>query len=607
MTTTPMSSNLGWAARAMRWLGVDFGFDLAGRDDPALFRGAWVSALASIAEAIPLAVLYFALREAFDGQATWNTVLVASAVLFVSTGLTWWLKSRAMVDNFVSTYGLVGDIRMRLADHLRRLPMGFFSNRRTGSLASTLTDQFSLYSDIVTHIWGLVVANIALPLAIVVVMLLVDVRLAVAALITLPIALPAIPWSHRLLNRAADAQHTTYGRTLGRLVEYVQGMREIRAFGRVGRDHASLRDDLDALRQAQMTTELAPAPAILAFGLLLQLGFASLLTVGAWMVAGQSLSAPAYLLFLVLSLRFYAAVADLSIYLAEARFATRTLERIRALFDEPQQPDAKASQTPSDGSIEVEHLQLAYEDRPTLVDVSARFEAGTVTALVGPSGSGKTTLAHLLIRLWDRDAGSIRLGGQPLESLSLATLHRNVAVVFQDVVLFRDTVADNIRLARPHASHDEVVAAAKAARAHDFILQLPDGYDTVLGEGGADLSGGQRQRLSIARALLKDAPVLILDEATASIDPHNEQAIQEALSGLMKGRTVIVIAHRLWTIQHADQILVFDHGHIVERGTHEDLLGRNDGLYRRQWDLQQQVRHWKAAPAVARTPLTTAP
>lgn len=239
----------------------------------------------------------------------------------------------------------------------------------------------------------------------------------------------------------------------------------------------------------------------------------------------------------------------------------------------------------------LEDISFSYGTTPVISEATAGFLHGTTTALVGPSGSGKSTLAHLLCRLWDVDEGRIELGGADVRHTSLQTLNRHIATVFQDVTLFNETVHNNLCLARPDATRAHVVNAAKAARAHEFIQELPNGYDTVLANNGADLSGGQRQRLSIARALLKDAPILVLDEATASVDVDAEAQIQAALSTLSAGRTTIVIAHRLWTIQHVDQILVLDHGRIVQRGSHNDLM-QSGGLYKDLWDAQQQSLSW---------------
>lgn len=572
---------------------MDFGFDLAGRKDHRLVRGAVFSAAGAVAEALPLLVAFFVLRGVFEGRASWEWMPWIGGALLGCLALTTVLKSVGGIDSFIATHGLVCDARLRLADHLRRVPMGFWTEQRTGAVSSVLTEEFAVYAEIVTHVWSLVVTNLTKPLAIAVLLCVVDWRLGLVSVATLPVASLAIPWSYRLLNRATDALAQTRASANARLVEYVQGIGTLREYGQTGPFQDRLEIALAQLERQQMRTELAPAPALFAYKMLVWLGFCGLLAIGAWMVSVETLTASRFLLAALLALQLYDAAAELSNFLAMARFASRTLERIRSLYEEPIQPDVGEGDVDlaPNAPIVLEGVHFSYADRPAIRGVSARLEPGTMTALVGPSGSGKSTLAHLVTRLWDIEDGSISIGGTDIREIPLRQLHRHVSTVLQDVVLFRESVLENIRLGRPDASREDVIEAAKAARAHEFISELADGYDTVLDEGGGGLSGGQRQRLSIARALLLDAPILVLDEATSSVDPHNEALIQEALSELTRGRTVLVIAHRLWTVQAADQILVVDGGEIVERGTHRALLDHN-GLYRRLWDTQHANLGW---------------
>lgn len=571
---------------------LDFGFDLAGRSDARLWRGAALSAVGAMIEAVPLGVAFVVLDGVFRGAATWAwlpwTILTLLAAFAASTVL----KTFGGIDSFIATYGLVCDARLRLVDHLRRLPMGFWNAQRTGSVSSVVTDEFALYTESVTHTWSLVVVNLAKPLTLALVLTIVDWRLGLVGIATFPLALASIPWSHRLLNRASDRLADTKARAHARLFEFAAGAGTLREYGQVGPFHARLGAVLEELESEQMRTELAPAPAIFVYKLLIGLGFSALVAAGVWGVAHDRVDPSHFLLVALLSLQLFDSAADLWNHLAVARFASRTLERIRSLFTEPPQLDVSSGPSPGDATVRLERVSFGYAGCPAISEVSAVFKPGTVTALVGPSGSGKSTLAHLITRLWDVDEGRVTIGGIDARAMPLSELHRRVSTVLQDVVLFRETVEDNIRLGRPTATRDEVVAAAKAARAHDFIEGLPDGYDTVLGEGGSDLSGGQRQRISVARALLHDAPILVLDEATSSVDSHNELQIQQAISELTRGRTVVVIAHRLWTIRHADQILVLDRGCVVERGTHAELVER-DGVYHKLWTAQQSSHGWR--------------
>lgn len=567
----------------------NLGFDLATQSDPRLHRGAALSSISALFEAALVAAACAALEPVLRQESPTYSLPLLSAVLVAIVAATAAFKALGGIDCFVATYALVSDARLRLADHLRKLPMGFFKGTRSGSLGSLLTDEFALYSDVVTHVYFLMVSTIAKALGLAGLLFYLDWRLASAAMVLMPLALATIPWSHRLLNRASDKVAQTKSEAHGRLVEYVQGAATLRGYPAPSVFEARLEEEVRALEAEQMKMELAPAPALFLYQLLAGAGLPLVLLLATHGIERDWFDAPSVVLVGFASLPFYGAMSDLAGQFAMSRFAARTLERIRALLAEVPQPDVgehhgEVEVGPSE--IAVHGVSFGYEDQPALEDIDATFAAGTVTALVGSSGSGKSTLAHLLERLWDVDEGSITLRGTDLRELPLAILRRNIATVFQDVVLFEQSVADNIRLGVPDASMEAVQAAAKAAQAHAFIEGLPQGYDTVLKEGGKDLSGGERQRLSIARALLLDAPVLVLDEATSSVDSENEALVQQALGRLVQGRTVVVVAHRLWTIRNVDQILVLDHGRIVERGTPDALLQR-EGRYAELWFAQQ--------------------
>ncbi len=579
---------------------MDYGFDLAATKEPRLKHGLVMASVGAVLEAAPLLVALFVVDRVLADRPSPLSVWSLFALMVGLLVLAFAFKIVGGRLNFGATYELVCRIRLRLTEHLRRLPMGFWNQRRLGSTASVLTDEFSLYTEIVTHSWSLVVANIALPGAIAIVLLLSDWRLGLLALAPVPLALMAIPWSFRLVNRAADGARAQKQATSDLLVEYVQGIETLRALDADSAYRRRIERQLGILEREMMRAELLPAPAIITYSVLIFSGFILAFGAGAiWLASGQ-LPAARFFVVVVVALHFARTLSELVIYLAMSRHAARTLERMRDLFRTPVQSEGAQEVAGEHFVIAVDGASFSYQEQPTLRNINARFAPGTVTALVGPSGSGKSTLAHLLTRLWDVDEGRVTFDGTDVRVLSLGELHRKTATVFQDVVLFQDTVLENIRLGRPDASREEVEAAARAARAHDFVAALPSGYDTKLGAGGHSLSGGQRQRISIARALLKDAPVLILDEATASVDLDEERHIQEAISALMRGRTVIVVAHRLWTVQHADQILVLEGGSIVQSGTHEQLVNR-DGLYRHLWDMQMDNGSWRVGDAEAAT------
>lgn len=394
------------------------------------------------------------------------------------------------------------------------------------------------------------------------------------------------------MNRASDSLFPQKQLVSAQVVEYVSGLEQLRRLNAAERYCEKLDVSLRDLEKGMMRAELAAAPAILTYSLLVHLGFALLVGLGAFFLE-TAISPLRYLLVCFLAVHFTRTLSELVLYLAAARAAARTLERVRELMNTPEQKSVPASpplhtESVPSATVSLEDVSFSYEGVPALQHVSAQIPAGSITALVGVSGSGKSTLAHLVARLWDVEAGRITLGGLDVRAIPLPELHQRVTAVLQDVVLFQDTLFENIRLGAPQASLDEVIQAAQAARAHEFIQALPDGYQTVLGPGGVGLSQGQRQRIAIARALLKNAEVLILDEATASVDVEEERLIQDALGELTRGRTVLVIAHRLWTIEHVDQILVLDRGQIIERGTHKELM-ESKGRYWELWQAQQET------------------
>lgn len=577
---------------------IDFGFDLAGREDRRLKPGLVFASIGALLEASPLLVTILVVERVLSGAPLPMSLPALAGALVVLLLVTYFFKIFGTRLNFGATYAMVCDIRLRTAEHLRRLPMGFWNAQRTGSSASALTDEFALYTEVVTHSWALVVANIALPVGMGAVLLFADWRLALLAFAPVPVAIAAIPWSFRLLNRSGDKVHAQRRTCADLLVEYIQGIETLRGLKADAHKRKELDVELRALERRMMEAELAPAPAIFTYSLLVFLGFVLLVAGGVFWVVPDGVPTARFVLVTMVALHFARSLQELVLYLAASRHAARTLQRLRALWAVDEQPEGTQTTESATLGLSVDHVAFSYEEQATLQDVSVAFAPGTVTALVGPSGSGKSTLAHLLTRLWDVNEGTIRLGGHDLRTLTLEDVQRQTATVFQDVVLFQGTVRDNLTLGRSDASDDDVVKAAKAARAHDFITALPDGYDTALRAGGEGLSGGQKQRLSIARALLKNAPVLILDEATASVDLDEERLIQEAIAELARGRTVVVVAHRLWTVQHADNIVVLQDGKVLQQGRHPALLDDADGLYRRMWDVQQDNRGFTLQGAI---------
>lgn len=562
------------------------GLDLAGRKDSRLSRGLACGVLAALAETVPYLVLHDALDRTLRGQASVTLALLALAALVAANVALVWLKARANVLNFGAVYSLVADARLRLADGLSRLPMGVFQQRQRAAIVELLTGRFAHYQEITARVWGQSVANAAVPLFLWVMLCLLHPSLALLCLVLGPAAYLAIPWSHRLLSRADQRLAALRERTVVAMLEQAEFQRELRQFDRRGARLAHTLDLLGALQREQMRAELAPAPALLLFGFLLQAGFAAV-ALAATQGLGASLAPVDFLVFLVVSLRYFRALGDLGLNLAEWRHARDTLAHIRALAAEPELPQPRSPRVPTDNTLTFDGVGLRHRGAPrhAVSGIDAVLPEGRLVGLVGPSGSGKSTLAGLLARMWDPQDGAIRIGGIDLRDMSARELNQRVALMQQEVALFRMSVADNIRLGRPDASLDEVTAAARAARAHDFIMRLPRGYATVIDDAALRLSGGERQRIAIARALIRNAPILVLDEALANVDPDNAWQIQEALGELARGRSILAIAHQLRSVMDADEIWVMREGRIVERGRHAALLAAG-GEYARLWHAQ---------------------
>lgn len=570
-------------------IGRMLGFDLAGRGDPRLLRGTLWGIAAAICDLVPYLVLLLALRGVL-GEGI-SISLVGGALILAFLG-TWGFKAQALLDSFSATYSLVAEMRLATADRLGRMSLGAVGRRRGATLADLFTDRFSLYQDIVTHMWWQVSASAAFPAMLWLVLMAVDWRLGLAMAAFVPVAALTVPWSFRLLDRATDKVIPIRDEAANRIVEMVEGAKDIRVLDPSGSRYRAAAAAVSDLERKSLATELAPAPAILAFGFIWTLALAFTIVLSAFLWSRNAIGVFELIAGLMLAARLSAALAELGIFLTEARFAHRTLLSIRSFAEEPLQSIPQMAATPRSYAIEMEDVAFAHAEEATLSRISLTIPEGGMTAVVGPSGAGKSTLVSLIARLWDVDAGAIRIGGVDVRDMTPETLNATISMVLQDVSLFELSVTDNIRLGRPAADHSQVEAAARAARIHERIMKLPHGYNTVLTGNGAQLSGGERQRMAIARALLKDAPILLLDEATASVDLDNERLIQEALENLTVGKTVIVIAHRLWTVRDADLIAVLDQGRLVQAGRHEALL-KACSVYRLLWESQQASAGWR--------------
>ncbi|MEO0985312.1 MAG: ABC transporter ATP-binding protein [Cyanobacteria bacterium J06639_14] len=518
----------------------------------------------------------------------WGYVAAIVILCLAQIGLGYQANTQA----HAMTIAVQTRLRLFLADYLRRLPLGFFTQRDTGTIDALFTTNVMYLEP--HHVLESFVNAVVTPTIIFLVMAIYDWRLALTLAASVPFAMLALRYGEKILARVWRRQATARVQANARMVEYIQGISVIRAFNLSGDRLQQFRNGLREFRNASLGTVTEIVPAIILFASVLELGFALLLVVGAAFFVNGSLTGDRFLFFMVLGLAFYIPLMAMSDMMEFYRIMQNSVRNLGEFLQSDLLPTASRPQPLGDKTIEFQNVSFSYSDETVLDRVSFKIPTGSMTALVGPSGSGKTTITNLIARFWDVNAGAVTLGGIDVRQIPTNTLLSQMTMVFQDVYLFNDTIFANIRFGNPDATEAQVIAAAQAAQCHEFITRLPEGYQTMVGEGGATLSGGEKQRISIARAILKDAPIVLLDEATASIDPENERLIQQAIQALSAQKTLIVIAHRLTTIAAADQILVLDQGRVVQQGQHPTLIEQG-GLYARLWEVKARSHGWKIA------------
>ena len=494
---------------------------------------------------------------------------------------------------YVAAYRETEATRMGLAEHLRRLPMSFFNQRDLSELTENLMGDVSSRESLMSSTIPQLVASCVSTAVVCAMLAFFEWRLALCVFVTLPVALGIVLAARRHERRLFERQTEARLAASAQLMDYIEGIRDIRACRQVGARSKPMRAALGTLRDLAMKVELAVDVCVSAATTVLQAGVGITVFVGTMLLSGGEVDVLTLLMFLLIVSRVYGPITSILSQLPNLLSLSGRTARLRALAEEPVAAGSGDAAGLGEGPIELRDVRFSYDGNgdEVLCGVSFTMEPGTVTALVGPSGSGKSTVAKLVARFFSPSSGAICAGGVDLAGLDEESWLRNVSVVFQDVTLFDDTVMENIRMGRAGASDEEVLAAARAAHCEEFVDRMPEGWGTRLGENGARLSGGERQRISIARALLKDAPVVLLDEATSSLDPENEILVQDALSRLCAGKTVLVIAHRLRTVAGADSIVVLDRGRVAERGTHAELMAAG-GLYARLVRIQQQSLGW---------------
>ena len=499
------------------------------------------------------------------------------------------------LQQYHATYGLVYNevksTRLSLAERLRKLPLGYFGKRDLADLTETLMGDVNRMEHVWSHVLGYLYGAYISTAIIAVCLLVYDWRLTIACLWGVPVAFGLLFGTRKISARASERTKQAAVRVSDGIQEVLENVREIRATNQEARYLAGLNQKIDDHEKVTIQGELGTGIFVNAASVIMRLGVATTILAGASLILSGQIDFMLLFLFLLVITRVYAPFDQSLALIAELFVSQVSADRMNEIYDTPTAEGAEVFE-PKGHDIVFDHVGFAYDKKKVLDDVSFTAREGEVTALVGPSGSGKSTCARLAARLWDVTEGTIRVGGVDISTVDPEALLTDYSMVFQDVVLFDDTVMENIRLGKRGATDQEVRAAAEAANCGEFIRRLPQGYDTPIGENGAKLSGGERQRISIARALLKNAPIVLLDEATASLDVENETKVQGALSRLLAGKTVLVIAHRMRTVAGADHIVVLENGRVAEQGTPAELMEKG-GLYRRMVELQSHSAQWQ--------------
>lgn len=563
-----------------------------------LFKGILYSVLAYISLMLPVALLACVLNALLaplvgDGTQEAN-VLLYTVIGIMILAVIFLMHYKQYTITYTGTYEESERRRITLAEKLRTLPLRFFQEHDLSDLTSTIMGDCSgfehAFSHTVPQFWGSIISTAIVCIA----LLVYDWRMGLALLWVAPAAFAIVLLSRKLQGKMGQKHIDAKLALADGIQECLETVQDIKACNLEEGYLKKLDEKMDSAEKAQISSEMVSASLITTGQMFLRMGLATVIVVGNQLMLNGLTTLFSYILFLIAASRLYDPLSGAMANMAELFAVDLQVNRLKTIQNYKEEEKQKEYQT-NGYDITFEHVRFAYEPgKPVLRDVSFTAKQGQVTALVGPSGGGKSTVANLAAGFYDVDGGRITLGGTDITPIDSVAMMKDFSVVFQNVVLFNNTVMENIRVGRKNATDEEVIEAAKAARCHDFIMKLPKGYQTVIGENGSTLSGGECQRLSIARALLKDAPVILLDEATASLDVDNETEIQEAISRLVKGKTVLVIAHRMRTIENSDQIIVLDGGVVAENGTHDELMNKN-GLYARLVKLQTESAQWKLA------------
>jgi len=546
----------------------------------------------SIFIAAPSGILLVIIWELFSEQPNLTKVWSVVGLMTVMLFLQFFVASKSMVNSNLWVYDLSTKLRIALGNRIQKFSLGFFKKRDPGEIASVMLQDVANFEGIFGHSVGNLSSAVFGTTVLSLFLFVYDWRLALCLLMALPLIYPFLALANYFVSKLGRPQIEARNSMGAKFLEYVQGIQHLKSYGMVGEKHKVLEDSFKDLKSKSIKLEAVPGPFIVTAAIVFEIGFLAMIALGLYYLSGNTITIPVLITFLIMGYNLYSPLKVVMVDYLILRYMNESLNRIVDVMETPTM-ETSMNEIPTNFDICFEDVSFGYlEKQTTLEAINFYVPEQSMLALVGHSGSGKTTIASLIARFWDVDHGQIKIGGIDIRNIHQDHFYELISEVFQEVYLFDDTIYNNIKIGKPNATKEEILEAADKAEVLSFTWELKEGMDTKVGEGGNKLSGGQKQRISIARALLKDAPIVLLDEATASLDPENEIYIQQAIQELVKSKTVIVIAHKLATIQKANQILVLEEGKIVEKGTHTKLLN-NEHIYRKMWDIQQKAGGWK--------------
>lgn len=564
----------------------------AGKEKANIWKSTALNFLYAIFNMLQVAAVYFIIIALVGNDRTGSPALTALVLMAVS------VLGKAATNRFSQLqqthagYFMVANKRIAIADKIKRIPMGYFNDRSQGELSGILSTVLGDLENSGPVMLVNFTSSIVNSIVFAIFIFIFDWRIGLLALAGYAVYLLFVGKMEKKSREIAPRRQKSETALVSMVLERIQGMSVIKSFNLSGRDDSKVEKALNDNRDSNISLEMLFTPYITLEEISLRLFSVIIMTAGCFFALSGAMTLADALMTIVISFLCFAQIQTAGSAMQMLRIVSSSIDQAESVDSIPELDEKGQAIQPQTYSIEFRNVSFAYDRKPILKDVSIRIPEKTSLAIVGPSGSGKSTLCSLIARFWDVSSGSIRIGDHDIREYSLPSLMDQISMVFQRVYLFHDTIAANIRFGRPDASMDEIRRAAQKACCADFIEALPDGYDTVIGEGGADLSGGEKQRISIARAILKDAPIIIFDEATANVDPENEDKLQKAMESLSKDKTVIMIAHRLKTIRNADNIIVLDDGVITEEGNHEALMQEN-GLYKAFVEDREEASGWK--------------